>query len=87
VLTFLPAGDCLTTNSLLQLTNLKVKVILRLAVYRQSVRLGDKTLDLLSNGCRIFAYLAVVAQQRVNMPQYKESTIVKPLHFIYFGFI
>jgi hypothetical protein len=46
VLSFLPAGDCLTTNSLLQLSTLtfkfKVEVTLRLAVYRQSVRLGAK---------------------------------------------
>jgi hypothetical protein len=39
VLTFLPAGNCPTTNSF------KVKVILRLAVYRQSVRLRFKPLE------------------------------------------
>jgi hypothetical protein len=47
VLTFLRAADYLATNSLLQLSTLKVKVkiTLRLAVYRQSVRHVVKTLQ------------------------------------------
>jgi hypothetical protein len=48
MLTFLHAGDCLTTNSLLRLsTQVKVivKVTLRLAVYRQLVCLGTKLLE------------------------------------------
>jgi hypothetical protein len=66
----------------------KVKVTLRLAVYGQSVPLGAKPLDLLSNVCCIFAYLAIVAPQRLYMPQYIESTAVnKPLNLIYFWFI
>jgi hypothetical protein len=34
---------------------------------------------LLSNGCSIFAYLAVVAQQRLYIPQYR-YTIANVVH-------
>jgi hypothetical protein len=49
VLTSLLDGDCLTTNSWCQLTLnqlLRVRITLRLAVYRQSVRLGVKPLEI-----------------------------------------
>jgi hypothetical protein len=43
VLTLIPGGDYPTSNSF------RITVSLRLAVYRQSVHLGDKTLEVTTN--------------------------------------
>jgi hypothetical protein len=109
VLTFLPAGDCLTTNSLLQLLTFKSKSYYKWWSVGQSILVSSHICGprpdfyysqltvllitsrhelnrkhhssvavqtclfaktLLSNGCCMFAYLMVIAQQRVQMPQY-----------------
>jgi hypothetical protein len=66
---FLPADDYLTTNSLLQLScsqqfgmhHTKITAHLLLSpTFAEQTRLFAK--PLLSNGCCIFAYLAVVVQ-------------------------
>jgi hypothetical protein len=78
VLTFLPAGDCLTANSLLQLSYLQhigmdrtVNTVFLLLFPIVAVQTCLFTKPLLSNDCYIFAYIAVVTQQQVYMPHYE----------------
>jgi hypothetical protein len=84
MLTFFPADDCLTTNSLLQLSCLQhlatdhtentVPLLLFPIVALQTCLFAKLSL---SNGCRTFAYITVVAQQRVYMPN---CSLLKAIH-------
>jgi hypothetical protein len=84
VLTFLPAGDCLTTNSLLQMSTPNwLSLTVMFITFRHGSHRKHRFLLLFPvvavQTC-LFACLVVVAQQRVYMSQYYISVQHLPLN-------